>query len=276
MSDLRLSEVAVAYNGTTVINGVDVDVPARSWVALIGPNGAGKTTLLRAVAGLVGYSGTIEIGGRPALGMSRRRLSQLVAFLPQRPIMPEGVSVADYVSIGRTPYIPYWGTESAEDRAVVHEVLERLELAALAHRHIESLSGGESQRAVLARALAQRSEILLLDEPTSALDVGHQQQVMELIDDLRVEQGLTVLTALHDLTLAGQFASRLVLLDRGLVVSEGPAREVLTEERIQQHYAATVRVVDEPGAGLTVIPVRSLSPTSQAAVPQEERTQSWR
>jgi len=275
VSDLRLSEVAVAYNGTTVINGVDVEVPARSWVALIGPNGAGKTTLLRAVAGLVGYSGAIEIGGRPALGMSRRRLSQLVAFLPQRPIMPEGVSVADYVSIGRTPYIPYWGTESAEDRAVVDDVLERLELAALAHRHIESLSGGESQRAVLARALAQRAEILLLDEPTSALDVGHQQQVMELIDDLRVEQGLTVLTALHDLTLAGQFASRLVLLDRGLVVSEGPAREVLTEERIQQHYAATVRVVDEPGAGLTVIPVRSDS-TSRASLPEEERTQLWR
>jgi iron complex transport system ATP-binding protein len=276
VSDLRLSEVAVAYNGTTVLNGVDVDVPARSWVALIGPNGAGKTTLLRAVAGLVGYSGTIEIGGRPALGMSRRRLSQLVAFLPQRPIMPEGVTVADYVSIGRTPYIPYWGSESAEDRAVVEEVLERLELAALAHRHIESLSGGESQRAVLARALAQRSEILLLDEPTSALDVGHQQQVMELVDDLRVEQGLTVLTALHDLTLAGQFASRLVLLDRGLVVSEGPAREVLTEERIRQHYAAMVRVVDEPGAGLTVIPVRSVSPASRATVPEEERTQSWR
>jgi iron complex transport system ATP-binding protein len=267
--------MAVAYNGTTVINGVDVVVPARSWVALIGPNGAGKTTLLRAVAGLVGYSGTIEIGGRPALGMSRRRLSQLVAFLPQRPIMPEGVSVADYVSIGRTPYIPYWGTESAEDRAVVDDVLERLELAALAHRHIESLSGGESQRAVLARALAQRAEILLLDEPTSALDVGHQQQVMELIDQLRVEQGLTVLTALHDLTLAGQFASRLVLLDRGLVVSEGPAREVLTEERIKQHYAATVRVVDEPGAGLTVIPVRSDSPSSPATVP-EESTRSWR
>jgi len=276
VSDLRLSEVAVAYNGTTVLNGVDVDVPARSWVALIGPNGAGKTTLLRAVAGLVGYSGTIEIGGRPALGMSRRRLSQLVAFLPQRPIIPEGVTVADYVSIGRTPYIPYWGTESAEDRAVVHEVLERLELAALAHRHIESLSGGESQRAVLARALAQRSEILLLDEPTSALDVGHQQQVMELIDDLRVEQGLTVLTALHDLTLAGQFATRLVLLDRGLVVSEGPAREVLTEERIRQHYAATVRVVDDPGAGLTVVPVRSVSRTSRDAVPEEERTRSWR
>ena len=269
MSHLRLTDVSVAYNGSNVINGVDVDIPARSWVALIGPNGAGKTTLLRAVAGLVAYSGSIEIGARPTLGMGRRRLSQLVAFLPQRPIMPEGVTVADYVAIGRTPYIPYWGTESAEDRAVVSEVLERLELRDLGHRHIESLSGGESQRAVLARALAQRSQILLLDEPTSALDVGHQQQVMELIDDLRVEQDLTVLTALHDLTLAGQFAERLVLLDQGIVVSEGQAREVLTEERIQRHYAATVRVVDEPGAGLTVIPVRPDSPANRIAVPHE-------
>jgi iron complex transport system ATP-binding protein len=199
--------------------------------------------------------------------MTRRRLSQLVAFLPQRPILPEGLTVADYVSIGRTPYIPYWGTESAGDRAVVSEVLERLELYGLAHRRIESLSGGESQRAVLARALAQRSEILLLDEPTSALDIGHQQQVMELIDDLRVEQDLTVLTALHDLTLAGQFAESLVLLDQGVVVAEGPARAVLTEERIQHHYAAKVRVVEEPGAGLTVIPVRSSTSSNQVNHP---------
>jgi iron complex transport system ATP-binding protein len=257
MSDLRLSDVAVAYNGSRVVNGVDVDVPARSWVGLIGPNGAGKTTLLRAVAGLVGYSGTIEIGGEATVGMSRRRLSQLVAFLPQRPVLPEGVTVTDYVSIGRTPYIPYWGTESEVDRAVVMEVLERLGLEELAHRQIDSLSGGESQRAVLARALAQQSEILLLDEPTAALDVGHQQQVLELIDELRVEQGLTVVTALHDLTLAGQFAQRLVLLDRGKVASEGAAWDVLTEERIEQHYAATVRVVDQAGSGLTVIPIRA-------------------
>ncbi|HVR79123.1 MAG TPA: ABC transporter ATP-binding protein [Acidimicrobiia bacterium] len=269
MSDLRLGDVSVAYNGTTVVNGVDIHVPARSWVALIGPNGAGKTTLLRAVAGLVRHSGLVEIGGRPAVGMTRRRLSQLVAFLPQRPILPEGMTVADYVSIGRTPYIPYWGTESTGDLAVVSEVLERLELHGLAHRRIESLSGGEAQRAVLARALAQRSEILLLDEPTSALDIGHQQQVMELIDDLRAEQDLTVLTALHDLTLAGQFAESLVLLDQGVVVAEGPARAVLTEERIQQHYAAKVRVVEEPGAGLTVIPVRSSTSSSRVTIPYD-------
>lgn len=269
MSDLRLTDVAVAYNGSRVVDGVDVSIPARTWVGLIGPNGAGKTTLLRAVAGLVAYSGTIEIGGDQTVGMSRRRLSQLVAFLPQRPVLPEGVTVTDYVSIGRTPYIPYWGTESADDQAVVTEVLERLELESLAHRQIESLSGGEAQRAVLARALAQQSEILLLDEPTAALDVGHQQQVLELIDELRVEQGLTVITALHDLTLAGQFAERLVLLDGGRVVSEGPAWEVLTEERIELHYAATVRVVDQAGAGLTVIPIRAHLQSSKLIIPDE-------
>jgi iron complex transport system ATP-binding protein len=167
------------------------------------------------------------------------------------------VSVADYVSIGRTPYIPYLGTESADDRAVVAEVLARLDLAKLANRHVGALSGGESQRAVLARALAQRAEVLLLDEPTSALDVGHQQQVLELIDELRFEQGLTVVSALHDLTLAGQFAERLVLLDRGVVVSEGTATTVLTEDGIRRHYDARVKVVEHPGAGLSVIPVRS-------------------
>jgi iron complex transport system ATP-binding protein len=226
-------------------------------VGLIGPNGAGKTTLLRAVARLVDFSGSISIGGHSTHDLSRRRLSQLVAFLPQRPILPDGVSVADYVSIGRTPYIPYLGTESADDRAVVAEVLARLDLAKLANRHVGALSGGESQRAVLARALAQRAEVLLLDEPTSALDVGHQQQVLELIDELRFEQGLTVVSALHDLTLAGQFAERLVLLDRGVVVSEGTATTVLTEDGIRRHYDARVKVVEHPGAGLSVIPVRS-------------------
>lgn len=257
MSDVRIAEVSVAYNGTRVVDRVSVDIPACSWVGLIGPNGAGKSTLLRSVAGLVPYEGTIVIGGRTSSSLSRRRLSQLVAYLPQRPTIPDGVSVVDYVGIGRTPYISYLGAESASDREVVNTVLSRLALTEIAQRPVVSLSGGEAQRVVLARALAQQSEIVLLDEPTSSLDVGHQQQVLELIDELRIERGLTVVTALHDLTLAGQFAERLVLLDRGTVVGEGPARTVLTEERIQRHYEATVRVVEHDVAGLTVIPVRT-------------------
>lgn len=257
MTRIQLEEIAVSYNGTPVVNGVTTLIAPRTWVALIGPNGAGKSTLLRAVAGLVPYSGTIEIGGLPTAGMTRRYLSELVAFLPQRPILPEGVTVVDYVAIGRTPYVPYWGAETAHDRAVVASVLERLELTTLAYRDVDALSGGEAQRVVLARALAQQSEILLLDEPTSALDVGHQQQVLELIDELRAEQGLTVLSALHDLTLAGQYADRLLMMNGGVVVSDGPAKTVLTEDRIRDNYEARVRVVDTGPGGLIVTPLRS-------------------
>ncbi|MGH8948691.1 MAG: ABC transporter ATP-binding protein [Acidimicrobiia bacterium] len=256
MSRLELADVAVAYNGRRVVDGVSMNIEPRTWVALIGPNGAGKSTLLRAVAGLVPHAGEIGIGGVPTAGMTRRRLSELVAFLPQRPVMPEGVTVADYVAIGRTPYVPYWGTESGHDRDVIAGVLERLELTTLSHRQVDTLSGGEAQRVVLARALAQQSEILLLDEPTSALDVGHQQQVLELIDELRSEQGLTVLSALHDLTLAGQYADRLVMMRDGGVVSEGTAKNVLTEESIMTNYDARVRVVDMGTTGLIVTPLR--------------------
>jgi iron complex transport system ATP-binding protein len=208
------------------------------------------------VAALVPFEGRIEIDGSITSGMSRQELSRLVSFLPQRPILPEGVTVTDYVAIGRSPYVPYLGSESVHDIEVVAGVLERLELEELSDRHVDALSGGEAQRVVLGRALAQESPILLLDEPTSALDVGHQQQVMELIDNLREEDELTILSALHDLTLAGQYADRLVMMNRGVVVSDGPAREVLTEERILEQYAATVRVNESGDDGLTVTPLR--------------------
>ena len=256
MSRIGIVDLSVAYNGRRVVDGVSMHIEPRTWVALIGPNGAGKSSLLRAVASLVPFAGQIDIGGVPAAEMTRRQLSELVAFLPQRPVMPEGVTVADYVAIGRTPYIPYWGTEGLHDREIIAGVLERLELTTLSERHLDTLSGGEAQRVVLARALTQQSEILLLDEPTSALDVGHQQQVLELIDELRSEQGLTVLSALHDLTLAGQYADRLVMMRDGVVVSDGEAKSVLTEESIMMNYDARVRVVDMGATGLIVTPLR--------------------
>jgi iron complex transport system ATP-binding protein len=253
---LDVSGVTASYNGTPVLREVDLRVESRTWVGLVGPNGAGKSTLLRSVAALVPYVGRIEIDGSNTSEMSRQELSRLVSFLPQRPILPEGVTVTDYVAIGRSPYVPYLGRETLHDIEVVAGVLERLELEDLSDRHVDALSGGEAQRVVLARALAQESPILLLDEPTSALDVGHQQQVMELIDHLRQADGLTILSALHDLTLAGQYTDRLVMMNRGVVVSDGPAREVLTEERILEQYAATVRVNDSGSDGLTVTPLR--------------------
>jgi cobalamin transport system ATP-binding protein len=166
------------------------------------------------------------------------------------------MTVTDYVLLGRTPYIPYLGSESRRDLAIVADVLDHLDLGAFAGRALDSLSGGERQRAVLARALAQQAPVLLLDEPTTGLDVGHQQQVLELVDSLRRDLELTVVSAMHDLTLAGQFADHLVLLDGGRVAADGPARTVLTERVISQHYHASVRVLEDPAGGIVVIPVR--------------------
>lgn len=267
MSDIMVQGVSAGYNGRRVLEEVTLSVPERSWVGLIGPNGAGKTTLLRVIAALIPFSGRVDLAGEPVDSMSRRRLSRAVAYLPQRPILPEGVTVSDYVMLGRTPYIPYLGMESRHDRRVVAAVLQRLELDALADRQIGSLSGGETQRAVLARALAQQSPVLLLDEPTSALDVGHQQQVLDLIDRLRAEEGLTVVSALHDLTLAGQYTERLILLQRGRVMAEGPGEQVLTEELIARHFHASVRVESVPGSGPTVIPIRSRTAAVGAVEP---------
>jgi iron complex transport system ATP-binding protein len=166
------------------------------------------------------------------------------------------MTVTDYVLMGRTPYISYLGSEGSTDVRVVADALDRLELGELADRALETLSGGELQRALLARALVQEAPVLLLDEPTAALDVGHQQQALELVDQLRAERSLTVLSAMHDLTLAAQFAEELALLDRGAVVAFGPPRAVLHEDAIRTHFGASVRVVDDEN-GIVVIPTRS-------------------
>lgn len=268
MTAIRVERASVAYDGTRAVAEVSAEVAAGSWVAVIGPNGAGKSSLLRAVAGLVPHGGTIRLDGVPIATLRRRRLARLVAYLPQRPAVPASMTVADYVLLGRTPYVSYFGTEGPRDLEVTTDVLDRLELTPLSDRSLGSLSGGELQRALLGRALAQEAPVLLLDEPTTALDVGHQQQVLELVDELRAERRLTVLSAMHDLTLAGQFADRLLLLGGGKVVADGPPEEVLTRDLIGRHYGADVRVVHDDG-GLMVAPARPSRPGSRG--PLERR-----
>jgi len=257
VSGVRFEGVTVAYEANVVVRGLDLDVAAGEWVGLIGPNGAGKTTVLRAAAGLVPHEGRIGIGGTPLADLGAKELARRVAFVPQHPQMPAGMTVAQYVLLGRSPHLSYLGREGERDRLAVARVLERLWLDPLAARPLDRLSGGERQRAAIARALAQEAPVLLVDEPTSALDVGTQQEVLELIDGLRAERGLTVLAAMHDLTLAGQYAGRLVLLVGGEVRAAGRPAEVLTEAAIGRHYGARVRVLQVPGAGHVVAPVRS-------------------
>jgi iron complex transport system ATP-binding protein len=254
MSALAVRELSVELGGSRVLDGVTGDVEAGEWVTVIGPNGAGKSTLLRAVAGLVPRLGAVEIGGEGGLG--RREVARRVALVPQSPSLPPQMSVAEYVLLGRTPHLGYLAREGSHDREIADAALVRLDLVELADRRLGTLSGGEQQRAVLARAVAQRAPILLLDEPTNALDVGRGQQALELVDALRRDAGLTVLAAMHDLTLAGQYADRLLLLDRGRIVAAGGVPDVLTPELISRHYGASVRVLRDDDGRPVVVPVR--------------------
>ncbi len=243
-------EVTVSFDGRKVVGPLSLEVDEGEWVGLIGPNGAGKSTLLKTAVGLVAHSGLVDHGGRAS------RAGIDIAWMPQRPYLPDQMTVANYVLLGRTPHLGYLGAESVHDLESVQRALDRLDLTDLAMRPLSTLSGGEAQRAVLARALAQEAPVLLLDEPTSSLDIGHAMEVLEIVDHLRLHERLTVVTALHDLTLAGRFSDRLVLLDRGSIVADGPPGEVLTEEVLVPSYGAGIRVLSN-GDGPTVIPTRS-------------------
>ena len=235
MTGIELRGVSVALDGRPVLRGLTLHIPMGARLGLIGPNGSGKTTLLRAIAGLVPHTGELRVGDAAGGTLSRRELARRIALVPQHPAVPAGITVTDYVLLGRTPHIPYFGAESRRDLDIVASVLDHLDLGAFAARRLDSLSGGE---------------------PTTGLDVGHQQQVLELVDRLRDDLDLTVVGAMHDLTVAGQFADHLVLLDGGRVAAAGPAGTVLTEEVIARHYHASVRVLEDPAGGIVVVPVR--------------------
>ncbi len=256
MNAVSVGGLGVSLGGLAVLRDVALEVAPGEWVTVIGPNGAGKSTLLRAVGGLLPFQGTISLYGTPLGRLRRRDRARVVATVPQDPVIPPGMAVLDYVLLGRTPYVRPLARESRADLVAVEAVLGRLDLAGLAGRPLETLSGGERQRVFLARALAQGASLLLLDEPTSALDIGHQQDVLDLVDELRADRALTVLATMHDLSIAGEYADRMVLLAGGVTVAEGAPREVLTEALLARHYGARVRVVDGEHGPL-VIPMRS-------------------
>jgi iron complex transport system ATP-binding protein len=253
---LALHQLGVTLGGARIVEGLAAEVEHGEWVALIGPNGSGKTTTLRALAGLVPFDGNVRLLQDDVRSLARKQLARRVALVPQIPLIPGDMTVRAYVMLGRTPHLGYLGSERKADHRAVDDALLQLDLVGFASRRLDTLSGGERQRATLARAIAQDAPLLLLDEPTAALDMGRQQQVLELVDELRRRRDLTVVSTMHDLTLAGQYADRLLLLDHGRLVAEGTADEVLTRALITEHYGADVEVVDSPGSGFVVVPVR--------------------
>ncbi len=259
---LSCVNLGLRLSGNQVLAGLYLSVSAGEWIGLLGPNGAGKSSALRALSGSlresrrVAMQGMVVISGLDTRTLSNRAKGRLVAVVPQSPVFPTGVSVSDYVLLGRTPHLALMARPGATDRDIVEELLIQLDLTAFRHRAVTDLSGGERQRAVIARSLAQQAPVLVLDEPTSALDVGHQQQVLELVDALRIKHGLVVISAMHDLSLAGQYAHRLVLLADGLVSTQGSPQQVLDPVELRVLYDARLHAVELPGGHVAVLPVR--------------------
>lgn len=245
---LQATGLCVRLGRTEVLRGIDLHLEAGEWLGVIGPNGAGKSTLLKALAGVLRHTGTLTIGPGP-------RATQ-IALMPQTPLLPEGMSVVEYVLLGRTAHLGWLRGESRRDRRIAAEVIGRLRLEAFADRPVTSLSGGEAQRAVVARALAQQTQILLLDEPTSALDLGHQAEVLSVVDELRRQDGISVIAAMHDLGSAARYADRLQLLAAGSTEAVGTPTQVLDPDVLTRVYRTPLDVHQLQGE-LVVLPRRA-------------------
>jgi iron complex transport system ATP-binding protein len=254
---IGFDRLTVRYGDAVALDGIAGQVADGEWLAIIGPNGAGKTTLLGAITRLLPCEGVVTVGGKRVAGLRRRELARLIAYVPQRPVLPPDMTVSEYVLLGRTAHIGYLRTDTEADRRVCAAAIDRLDLGAMADRVLRAMSGGELQRVVLARAIAQEAPVLLLDEPTSALDLGRRVDALELIDEMRRERSLTVLSAIHDLTLAGQFADRLLLLSGGRVAVSGSPADVLTDAILTAHFGPSVQVLTTDTGDLAVISRRA-------------------
>jgi iron complex transport system ATP-binding protein len=259
---LQATDISFAYGrrraaSQRVLDGVSLAVERGTIVGLLGPNGSGKTTLLRILAGVLApQSGSVTIDGRPIEQMSRRDLARRVAVVPQETHSTFDFSVIDMVLMGRYPHLGAFELEGAEDQAIARDALAATGTAELEARPFATLSGGEKQRVVIASALAQASDVLLLDEPTAALDLGYQFEITALLRRLNADRGTTMIVSTHDLNLVAALCERVVLLKQGQVVAHGATEATLTPEHIRLLYEVEADVQFHPLAKhLTVVPL---------------------
>jgi iron complex transport system ATP-binding protein len=258
---LEIRDLTVAYGELVALRRVSLSLAAGELLGVVGPNGSGKTTLIRAITRLVRpLAGDIRLDGKEVGRLSQRELARWAAVVPQNPYLPAAFTVLEVALMGRTPHLGLLQSEGRADLAVVRRALEQTDTWHLASRRVGELSGGERQRVVVARALAQETPLLLLDEPTAHLDVGHQAAVLDLMKELCRREGKAVLAAIHDLSLAGQYCDRLVMLSGGRIVGEGEPDQVLSPELLASVYGTRVSVFAHPLTGRPVV-----TPLSEAA-----------
>ena len=251
---LEIKSLTVGYADHEVLHDVSLSVETGEILAVVGPNGAGKSTLVRAVSGVIKHeSGHILVHGQDLEHLAPNQRAKLMAVVPQARELPAAYTVYQTVLLGRTPYLNWLGKAGKSDDALVNLSLERADLADKAERRIGELSGGEQQRVLLARALAQNTTILLLDEPTTHLDLQHQSTLLNLVRLLAQEKKLCVLMVLHDLNLAGLYADRVALIANGSVLATGKPADVLTAQNLTSLYHIPVSVIPHPEYGTPLI-----------------------
>jgi iron complex transport system ATP-binding protein len=236
---IEIKNLSVRYGDFYALNQVSLEIPRGTWTCLVGPNGAGKTTFLKTLLGNKAYDGSITIDGLEVYKNLRN-----VAFVPQRPEIPAGMDVAEYVMLGRAR-LDGWGRESRTSRRLVQQILEQMQLAGMRHQLVSQLSGGEMQRVLIARALVQEPELMILDEPTSALDLHHQISTLNHIEAMQ-KSGVTIVSTMHDITLGAMYAERIVIMQSGKVLLDGPANDVIHSNQLKSAFddAITIHTLD--------------------------------
>lgn len=254
---LGSENVSLRFRDNIILSDVSLSIAAGEFFVIIGPNGAGKTSLLKVLSGLQKpLQGKVVIKNKDLSRYGRRSLAQIMAIVPQHIEVGFPFSVTDAVVMGRSPHLGILGLEGKNDFHIAEEAMRFTEVSHLAERKLFQLSGGELQRVIIARAICQQPEIILLDEPTTALDPAHQLKIMDLMEKFRMEQGTTIVMVSHDLNLASMYGDRLLLLKEGKVVKTGAPGSVLTKELLEESYGCRMQVDESPLGGVArVTPV---------------------
>ncbi len=247
---LQMEDAVFVYDQEPVLKQVSLSIREGDFIAVVGPNGSGKSTLLKLLGGILKTrSGSVRFRGRDMKELKRKTLARSLAWIPQEHAMAFDFKVSEIVMMGRHPYLSAFSFESSDDLRIVHEAMRLTDTDAFHDRGFNAISGGEKQRVMLASAIAQEPEVMLLDEPTSALDIKYQVQILNILERLNRERSMTVVLAMHDLQMASRYCKKLVLLHAGEVMREGTPEEVLQKDILENAYEVKVKLFRDPDDG---------------------------
>lgn len=247
---LKIDELTVKYGNLTAVDNVNFSIGLGEFAGIIGPNGSGKSTLLKTVSGFIRpFKGNVLLYDKNVFLIKSKELAKHISFVPEETVTTFSFTVKEIILMGRYPYTGKFSGETSENIEIAKNSMRLLQVEELSERDINELSTGEKQRVIIARALCQQSEIVLMDEPTAHLDISHQIEILDIIKKLNIEKKLTVIMVMHDLNLASEYCDRILLLNKGIVCADGSPEDVITYQNVENIYKTVVVVNKNPVSG---------------------------